>query len=105
METEKKWTSEALRLLQNARYYGLTFFQKTIIPRLLKGKDLFIQARDYAGKTASFILFLCLKLNRKNKGIKAVVFTYNSESAKKIFQEFLRISRPLGLKISLWAVA
>jgi len=85
---QANFNEEVLSLIQGAGYNNLTMFQKQVMPYIFRNKNVIVTTFDYPGKTAAFILPLIVKLERKLKGIKAIVLTSKALDLKKIFSEF-----------------
>ncbi len=97
------WSAEILPLLREAGYNRPTLLQQKVIPLIIKGKDVAVEAEEGSGKTAAFILPLILKIRRGKPGIKAVVLTSSLEKSRKIFRELKRFSSRERKKISSYA--
>jgi ATP-dependent RNA helicase DeaD len=92
-KTNVLWNSRIAGLLQKAGYMQMMPLQNKVIPLILKGKDIAVEAGEKTGKTAAFILPLLEKLDRNKAGIKALVLTAAFENAKKITREFKKFLR------------
>lgn len=97
------WGAEILPLIREVGYLKPTVLQRDIIPLILKGKDVAVEAEEGSGKTAAFILPLIVSLKRGKPGIKAVVLTSSLENSRKIFREFCRFLPPAKDKLALFA--
>jgi ATP-dependent RNA helicase DeaD len=95
-------SAEAWTLFREAGYAKPTHLQQRLIPLILKGKDVAVEAEGDSGKTAAFILPLLVKIKRGKPGIKAIVLTSSTENSHKIFREFGRFIRS-GKKPSIFA--
>ncbi len=95
-------SAEAWTLFRQAGYEKPTHLQQRLIPLILKGKDVAVEAEGDSGKTAAFILPLLVKVKRGKPGIKAIVLTSSTENSHKIFREFKRFARS-GTKPSFFA--
>ncbi len=82
------FNEEVISLIKGAGYNDLTLFQKIVMPYIFKDKNVIVKTFNYPGKTAAFILPLIVKLERKLKGIKAIVLTSKALEIKKIYSEF-----------------
>ena len=83
-------SAEAWTLFREAGYAKPTHLQQRMIPLILKGRDVAVEAEGDSGKTAAFILPLLAKLKRGKAGIKAIVLTSSTENSHKVFREFRR---------------
>ncbi len=95
-------SAEAWTLFREAGYAKPTHLQQRLIPIILKGKDVAVEAEGDSGKTAAFILPLSVKLKRGKAGIKAIVLTSSTENSHKVFREFRRFIRS-GKRPSVFA--
>jgi len=86
------WSAEILVTMREAGYVQPTLLQQRLVPLILKGKDVAVEAEGGSGKTAAFILPLIIKMRRGKSGIKAVVLTPNQESSRKLDRELRRFS-------------
>ena len=87
------WSAEILSSLRKVGYHKPTLLQLRVVPLIMKGKDLAVEAVGGSGKTAAFILPLVLKLRRGKPGIKALVLTKDLETSRKITYEFRKFSK------------
>jgi ATP-dependent RNA helicase DeaD len=102
-KTKKNFGSaEAWNLFREAGYVKPTRIQQRLVPLILTGKDVAVEAEGDSGKTAAFILPVLMKLKRGRAGIKAVVLTSSTENSRKTFREFRRFIRS-GSKHSIFA--
>jgi ATP-dependent RNA helicase DeaD len=95
-------SAEAWALFREAGYAKPTHLQQRLIPIILKGRDVAVEAEGDSGKTAAFILPLSVKLKRGKAGIKAIVLTSSTENSHKVFREFRRFIRS-GKRPSVFA--
>jgi ATP-dependent RNA helicase DeaD len=95
-------SAEAWTLFREAGYAKPTHLQQRLIPIILKGRDVAVEAEGDSGKTAAFILPLSVKLKRGKAGIKAIVLTSSTENSHKVFREFRRFIRS-GKRPSVFA--
>ena len=98
-KTHALWNNRILHLLHKAGYLQPTQLQEIVIPLILKGRDIAIEAGDKTGKTAAFILPVLEKINRNKAGIKALVLTASFENAKKITREFNKFIKHISSRI------
>jgi ATP-dependent RNA helicase DeaD len=98
-KTHALWNNRILHLLHKAGYLQPTQLQETVIPLILKGRDITIEAGDKTGKTAAFILPVLEKINRNKAGIKALVITASFDNAKKISREFNKFIKHIPTRI------
>ena len=79
--------------LKNLNYENMTDIQENSIPAILKGLDIFAQAKTGSGKTAAFGIGLMHKLNVKKYRIQALVLCPTRELAEQVTSELRRIAR------------
>lgn len=99
------WSAEILPLLQKAGYAAPTPLQRAVIPLIMKGRDVAVEAEEGTGKTAAFILPILLSLPKEKPGVKAVVLTKTPETCRKILNACRKFSPrreisflPLGIQ-------
>ncbi|MBN2533956.1 MAG: DEAD/DEAH box helicase [Spirochaetales bacterium] len=90
-----------LQLLHKAGYLQPTQLQELVIPLILKGRDIAIEAGEKTGKTAAFILPVLERIYKNKAGIKALVITATFENAKKISREFHKFIKYLPSPVLL----
>ena len=79
--------------LRKVGYHKPTLLQHRVVPLIMKGKDLAVEAVGGSGKTFAFILPLVLRLRRGKAGIRAIVLTKDLETSRKITFEFRKFSK------------
>ncbi|MBN2441901.1 MAG: DEAD/DEAH box helicase [Spirochaetales bacterium] len=100
-KTHALWSNRILQLLHKAGYLQPTQLQETVIPLMLKGRDIAIEAGEKTGKTAAFILPILEKINRNKAGIKALVLTASFDNAKKISREFNKFIKHIPFRLCI----
>jgi ATP-dependent RNA helicase DeaD len=85
-------SAEVWSLFRDAGYLKPTHLQSRLVPLILRGKDVALEAERDSGKTAAFILPLLLKVRKGKAGIKAVVLTPTTEDTRKVEREFRRFA-------------
>lgn len=96
-------SAEVWGLFRDAGYLKPTRLQSRVVPLILRGKDVALEAEPDSGKTAAFILPLLAKLKKGKAGIKAVVLTSTSEETRKVEREFRRFADS-GVKAAVAAL-
>ncbi len=100
------WGSEVGAWIRDAGFARPTALQQEVIPLILKGKDLAVEAEEGTGKTAAFIVPVLLRARSGKPGIKAVVLAPTVDQVRKIVNEIHRLASsrkkapsvlPLGL--------
>ncbi len=84
---------EMLDNLKSLNYETMTDIQEKSIPPILKGYDIFAQAKTGSGKTAAFGIGLMHMLNVKKYRIQALVLCPTRELAEQVTAELRRIAR------------
>jgi len=79
--------------LKSLNYETMTDIQENSIPPILKGLDLFAQAKTGSGKTAAFGIGLLHTLDVKKYRIQALVLCPTRELAEQVTAELRRIAR------------
>ena len=77
-----------MRLIIEAGYLKPTPLQKKIIPLVIKGKDLAVEAGEQTGKTAAFLLPVMNKIKKTRPGIKGLIVTGTLENSRKVYKFF-----------------
>ncbi len=79
--------------LESLNYEIMTDIQEKSIPPILKGFDIFAQAKTGSGKTAAFGIGLMHKLNVEHYRVQALVLCPTRELAEQVTVELRRIAR------------
>lgn len=69
-------------------YKTPTLVQEKAIPEILDGKDVIVKSKTGTGKTCAYALPVIQKINRKEKGIQALVVCPTRELAMQVEEEF-----------------
>ena len=85
-------SAEIWSLFRSTGYAKPTHLQQKVIPLLMRGRDVAVEAEGDSGKTAAFILPILVRIKRGKAGIKAVVLTSSVENSRKVYREFQRFS-------------
>jgi ATP-dependent RNA helicase DeaD len=96
-------SAEIWNLFREAGYVKPTHLQQRLIPLILRGRDVAVEAEADSGKTVAFILPLMVKLKRGKAGIKAIVLTSTTDNSLKVYREFRRFIRS-GKSLSVFAL-
>lgn len=86
---------KALDLLQ---YKEPTDVQKEVIPKALSDQDLVVKSQTGSGKTASFAIPICEKLDWEEKKPQALILTPTRELAAQVREDLTNIGRFKRLK-------
>jgi len=79
--------------LNSLNYKTMTDIQEKSIPQIIKGADIFAQAKTGSGKTAAFGIGLLHSLNVKLFRVQALVLCPTRELAEQVTDELRRIAR------------
>jgi ATP-dependent RNA helicase DeaD len=90
-----------IRLLNQAGYVKPTPLQEKVIPIILKGKDVAVEAGERTGKTASFVLPLLSNIGQCGKGTRIIVIAASMEHSTKIVREFRKFMHQKGFAFSI----
>lgn len=77
-----------MRIVTEAGYSKPTPLQKKVIPLILKGKHVAVQAGDQTGKTAAILLPLIHRVKKSGQGTKILIMTEDLDNSKKYFKFF-----------------
>lgn len=81
---------KALEMLQ---YTTLTDVQTAVIPLVLEGRDVIVKSQTGSGKTASFVIPICEKLNWDDNAVQALILTPTRELALQVQEDVFQIGR------------
>ena len=79
--------------LETLGYKKMTPVQAQSLPRVLKGRDLIVQAKTGSGKTAAFGIGLLEQVNPRFFGVQALVLCPTRELADQVGKELRRLAR------------
>ncbi len=82
MRFSKNYLEQALVKLD---FKDLTEVQKKVIPLVLEGKDLVVEAKTGSGKTHAYLLPVFEKLDETNKSVQVLICAPTKELAQQIF--------------------
>lgn len=91
----KNWI---IALCEKINYKSPTDIQKTVIPAILKGKNVIANAETGSGKTAAFAFPILAKLSEDPYGIFALILTPNRELAYQINEQLSLFGEMINLK-------
>jgi ATP-dependent RNA helicase DeaD len=90
-----------IRLLNQAGYIKPTPLQEKVIPIILKGKDIAVEAGEKTGKTASFVLPLLTMIGQTGNGTRAIVISSSLDHSMKYVREFRKFTRQKSFAFSV----
>lgn len=86
-------SEEILRALTNLHYNEPTEVQQKVIPPALENEDLVVKSQTGSGKTASFAIPLCEKIDWLENKPQALVLTPTRELAQQVKEDITNIGR------------
>ncbi|MGG5461062.1 DEAD/DEAH box helicase [Clostridium sp. B9] len=90
---ELNLSSDILKALSNLGYKKPSEVQEASIPRLLNGEDIIVKSQTGSGKTASFGIPICEKINIEEKNVQCLILTPTRELAIQVKDELSNIGR------------
>lgn len=88
-----KLSEETRHALDVMGYHELLSIQEKVIPYLLDNKDVVVKAKTGSGKTASFVIPLCEKIDWQINEPQVIVLACTRELAMQIQNEFSNIGK------------
>lgn len=85
----KKTVQQAI---EECGFHHLTAVQNLVIPSFLEGKNLLVQAKTGAGKTAAYLIPLIQKIEALDPYTRAIVITPTRELAQQVSRSANRLS-------------
>ncbi len=79
--------------LNNLKYEEPSKVQAEVIPYLLNKKDVIVKSKTGSGKTASFAIPLCEKIDIENNSVQGLIIAPTRELALQIKEEIQNIGR------------
>lgn len=86
---------EQLTNIESLGYKQMTPIQAQALPDVLKGKDIFAQAKTGSGKTAAFAIGLLHNLKVQSYSTQALVLCPTRELADQVSKEIRRLARSI----------
>lgn len=71
--------------------------QAGVTPYLMSGRDVIVQSRTGSGKTAAFLLPICERLQKAEKGCQALILVPTRELAVQVLNEFNLLGADIGV--------
>ena len=90
---ELNLSDDIIKALNNLGYKNPSEVQEASIPKLLKGEDIIVKSQTGSGKTASFGIPVCEKINIEEKKVQCLVLTPTRELAIQVKDELSNIGR------------
>ena len=82
-----------IKSLKNMKYEIPSKVQSKVIPQLLNNKDIIVKSKTGSGKTASFAIPLCEKVDINNNSVQGLIIAPTRELALQIKEEVQNIGR------------
>lgn len=95
-----KLNKEILKALNNLGYKSPSKVQEEVIPRLLNNEDVVVKSKTGSGKTASFAIPICEKIEVDNTNVQALVVVPTRELALQVSEEISNIGRLKKIRCS-----
>ncbi|MBX6752661.1 MAG: DEAD/DEAH box helicase [Thermorudis peleae] len=90
---------ELLRAVQEAGFSAPMPVQARVIPIVLSGRDVIVQAQTGTGKTAAFALPILQQCHSLEHGVQALVLTPTRELALQVTAVFQQLGRYTGARV------
>ena len=88
-----------LKAIELLGYKTPTKVQEAVIPSILENKDLVVKSQTGSGKTASFAIPICEKVEWEENKVYALVLTPTRELAMQVSEDFFNIGRFERMKV------
>ena len=92
-------SDEIKRALTLLKYQTPTEVQSEVIPRAMKSEDLIVKSQTGSGKTASFGIPLCERMDCEKKKPQALILTPTRELAVQVREDLTDIGRFKRIKV------
>ena len=86
-----KLNKEILKALYNLGYNSPSKVQGEVIPRLLRYENIIVKSKTGSGKTASFAIPICEKVEVDNNNLQALIVVPTRELALQVKEEISNI--------------
>ena len=88
-----KISEEILNSLEKLGYKNPTEVQEKVIPLVLEGRDIIVKSQTGSGKTGSFAIPICEKIDLEERKSQVLVLTPTRELAMQVKEEITNIGR------------
>lgn len=95
-----KLDKNILKALNNLGYKNPSKVQEEVIPKLLNGEDIVVKSKTGSGKTASFAIPICEKVDINNANVQALIVVPTRELALQVSEEISNIGRLKKIRCS-----
>lgn len=93
-------SKEIEKALDNLGFVEPSEVQKVVIPKILKGEDLVIKSQTGSGKTASFGIPLCERIDNEENKVKALILVPTRELAMQVKEDVSNIGRLKKIRVA-----
>ena len=90
---QQAWSPAIREAWDSLGYTTLTPVQQEVIPLVMAGRDVIVQADTGSGKTAAFAVPLCERIHAASEQVQALVLTPTRELAVQVQEEIANIGR------------
>lgn len=91
--TNFKLDTTIIKSLDNLNYNKPSKVQIKVIPKLLENNEVIVKSKTGSGKTASFGIPICEKINVENNSVQALIIVPTRELALQVKEEIGNIGR------------
>lgn len=98
-EKQIQLSEEIQKSLKLLNYEKATPVQKEVIPLIFEGNDVIVKSQTGSGKTASFVIPLCEKLNWDNRKPQGLILAPTRELVMQIEEDVHNIGRFKRIKV------
>ncbi|PHV70541.1 RNA helicase [Sporanaerobium hydrogeniformans] len=96
---EYNLSQDLLKAIELLNYKEPTPVQEQTLPHVLEGKDIIVKSRTGSGKTASFAIPICERINWEENKPQALILTPTRELATQVSEDFFHIGRFKRIKV------
>ncbi len=93
-------SQEILHSLKKMGYKEPTEVQEQVLPLVLAGRDIIVQAQTGSGKTAAFAIPICNKIVLEQKNPQVLVLTPTRELAVQVQEDIANIGRFCRIRVA-----
>lgn len=95
-----KLNKDILKALNNLGYKNPSKVQEEVIPKLLNNEDIVVKSKTGSGKTASFGIPICEKIDINKSNVQALIVVPTRELALQVSEEISNIGRLKKIRCS-----
>lgn len=94
------FSEEILRAIEKLGYETPTDVQEQVLPYVLEGRDLIVQAQTGSGKTAAFAIPICENIVLEQRKPQVLVLTPTRELAVQVKEDIANIGRYSRIRVA-----